>query len=244
MAQLVKCYDFVTRYQNHLNRYVNQYVQNKARRWEAYKSEDPDLIKQEKFYDTLFKHQITWATSTNSKRSLGIDKLKRDVTLKEMLRWFGDTGLLFYHPILTLEEAEVETDLVLITPSVIWVMVCLKGESGSVFQGQSRRQWTEVRSEGIRKLVNPLITLSRSTEVIKRCFLPDIEHLPIKSALIVPESYVEYAVPDKGIEIVDKIQFPAWLKSVEPYRASFKSLQLKNVSHLLSLASTKADTRV
>lgn len=243
MAQLVKCYDFVTRYETHLSRYVNQFVQNKTRRMEAYKAEEPEQINPEKFYDRLFKHQITWATSTTGERSSGIEQLKRDEVLKDLLRRFGDTSLLFYHPILNLEGAEVETDLVLITPSVIWVLVYLKGESESVFQGQSRRQWTEVQSGGIRKLVNPLLTLSRSTEVIRRCFIPNIEHLPIKSVLIVPESYVEYAVPDKGLEIVDKSQFSSWLKSIEPYRASFKSLQLKNVSHLLKLCSTKADNR-
>ncbi len=242
MAQLVKCRDYVSRYEQNLKRYVNQFISNKSRRWNAFKSKHSE---EEKglFYERLFNHQLIWASSTSLRRSNGIVGLKHDEVLKDVLKWFGDTGLLFYRPVLKLDQVEVETDLILITPTTIWVMVYLKGEKGSVFQEQSRRQWTEVRSGEIRTLVNPLLSLARSTEVVKQCLGRMSERLPIRSVLMVPESFVEFSEPGRGVQILDQSLFPAWLKTVEPYRAAFKNLQLRCVETLLNHSITEAELR-
>lgn len=242
MAQLIKCFDFVSRYDGRVSRYVNQFTRIKNKKWDRFKSQTPGADPGP-FFERLYSHQLTWASSTALKQSPGIVTLKKKASLKQLLKWFGDTSLLFYHPILKIDGAEVELDLILVTPFTVWVMVYLEGEKGSVFQGQSRRQWSEVKSDSVRSLVNPLISLARSTEVVRALLNDFPDRLPIKSALLAPESFVEFADPGRGVQIVDQSLFPSWLKTIEPYRSPIKSQQIKVVEKLLIHSLTMAEMR-
>lgn len=244
MTQLVKCFDYVSRYETHLSRYVNQFLRIKGKKWEAFKEKEPvkAMKNPEPFYKEMFRHQLTWASSTPLRKSDG-SPLNKDQKLRQLLQWFDDTALLFYHPVLKLEGAEADLDLILVTPFTVWVIVYLQGEKGSVFQGQTRRQWKEVRSEDIRTLVNPLISLARSTELVIRCLEKHGDHMSVKPVLLVPESFVEFADPGRGVQIVDQSLFPSWLKSIESYRSPIKRQQLKVADHLLKQSVTHAEIR-
>jgi hypothetical protein len=243
MSQLVKCFDFVSRYETDLARYINQFALIRRKRWEAFQKEGPKGNGAEAFLNHLYPHQLTWASSTPSRRSKGITSLKKDEQLKNLLGWFGDASLILYHPVLKIEGVETEIDIILVTPFAIYVMYYLEGEKGSVFQGRSKRQWAEIRSEEERLLVNPLISLARSTELVSRSLQGENGGLPIKPVLLVPNSFVEFADPGRGVQIIDQPLFSNWLKTMEPYRAPVKNNQLKVVETLLGKATTRAESR-
>jgi hypothetical protein len=243
MAQLIKCFDFVSRYETDLARYIGQYASIRRKRWEAFQKEAQGSSQLEAFLNHLYPHQLTWASSTPTRRSNGVTLLKKDEHLRQLLQWFGDASLLFYHPVLKIDGVETELDLILVTPFSIYVMFYLEGEKGSVFQGRSKRQWAEIRSEEERLLVNPLISLARSTELVMRCLKGETEGLPVKPVLLVPNSFVEFADPGRGVQIIDQPKFSNWLRTMEPYRAPVKNNQLKVVTTLLKKAITRAENR-
>ncbi|HSU80713.1 MAG TPA: nuclease-related domain-containing protein [Candidatus Angelobacter sp.] len=243
MAQLVKCFDFVSRYEINLSRYISQFAAIRRKRWEAFQKEGVAGNGTEAFFNDLYPHQLTWASSTSLRRSKGANSLKKDESLKNLLSWFGDASLLLYHPVLKIEGVETELDSILVTPFSIYVIHYLEGEKGSVFQGRSKRQWAEIRSEEERLLVNPLISLARSTELVARSLQGLTEGLSLKPVLLVPNSFVEFADPGRGVQIIDQTHFSNWLKTMEPYRAPVKNNQLKVVEVLLRKAMTRAESR-
>jgi hypothetical protein len=243
MAQLVKCFDFVSRYETDLTRYIGQFASIRRKRWEAFQKEGPNGKGIEAFFNHLYPHQLTWASTTQTRRSKGVTLLKKDDQLRNLLSWFGEASLLLYHPVLIIEGIETEMDIILVTPFSIFVMFYLEGEKGSVFQGRSKRQWAEIRSDEERVLVNPLISLARSTELVSRSLQGESFGLPIKPVLLVPNSFVEFADPGRGVQIIDHPLFSNWLKTIEPYRAPVKNTQLKVVETLLRKATTRAESR-
>ena len=234
MAQLVKLLDYISRYENDLTRYPNQFLRLKRYQWERMKiqwetgsvhsmsegvpeeevkekrrlssffrfwgsrSEEQELEEQEpetaekeadfefrpnivytpdtleelrKLYlDQLFHFQIKWASSTLMDKSRVDPKYIRDSLLRSFTQSLPDSYLLFYHPIIKLQKAPIELDIIIITPLECMCITVLEEEDLAAFSGSSDRFWTKRFRDKETKLLNPLISLNRMGKIVANFF--------------------------------------------------------------------------
>ncbi|GGE55170.1 hypothetical protein GCM10011391_37710 [Pullulanibacillus camelliae] len=247
MAQLVKIERCISRYSQNLYRYAGRFIHQKTRRFEEFKenySGQPDEVIKEHFYKKFFKQQLIWATSTAREQSELPNKYKMDLWLRLFLRNLDDTVLVFYEPELKVGEAYTSADIILVTPFKVWTVKLVLGEKDSVFQPYDRRKWKEIQSKDIAYTINPLLSLQRTTESVRRIFHEHDIVLPLQSVLCAPESYIEFSSESGQVKIVDKTELKQWMKDMSSYRSTLKREQLHAAEVLLAHSDVVAEERV
>ncbi|GGH87781.1 hypothetical protein JOD43_004010 [Pullulanibacillus pueri] len=246
MAQLIQLERCISRYQIDVYRYAGRFIHQKKRRLEQYKEKHKGEIDQKgmaSFYNRFFQQQLNWATTTATEASGLPERYRMDLWLRTLLKRLDETVLMLYEPVLLYREAAVPADIILVTPYKIWTLKMITGESGSVFQPYDRRQWKEIRSESIHYTVNPLISLQRTTEMVRKIFNEHDIQWAVYPCLLVPESYVEFSNPNALERIIDRTQLDAWFKELSSYRATLKRDQLHAAEILLKHSEVVSEPR-
>jgi len=247
MAQLVKIERCISRYSQNLYHYAGRFIHQKSRRFEEFKeaySGRNDQVIKDNFYRKFFRQQLIWATSTATEQSELPSKYKLDLWLRLFLRNFDDTVLMFYEPELKIGDAYTSVDIILITPFKVWTVRLVLGERDSVFQPYDRRKWKEIQSEGTVYTINPLLSLQRTSESVRRIFYEYKMTLPLQSVLCAPESYIEFSSESGQVKIVDKAGLKKWMEEMSNYRATLKREQLQAAEVLLLHSEVVAEERV
>lgn len=245
MAQLVKLQDYVSRYEQDLTKYVNQFVRLKQQRWMKLTEEkkrdeaSEDTIKtvRRKFLDDMFSYQLRWASSTAFEKSELSSHYESDPLLKLLLQQLPDNYLLLYDPVFQIEHAPIELEAILVTPVQIVCLAFLKGEQNDIYQASGERFWKVWRKDKQLKIVNPLISLQRSENVIQR--LTKDRRLPMKKVIVAHEGYVDYFQASASVQCYDKRSFQSWLNQLIAEPSPIKSAQIRMVHELLQQTRTE-----
>src|SRR5699024_5630454 len=126
MAQLVKLYDYISRYETNPFHYPSRFIRLKQDNWQQYfkrkKSAAHSLDElhghkkqyMQTFVNQLLPCQFKWATSTLSYKSYTDNKHTKDETLKFFLQRFLDIYLLFYYLLIyySISTIAVDNDLI------------------------------------------------------------------------------------------------------------------------------------
>lgn len=263
MAQLVKLDDCHSRYEQDLTLYANRFIQLKNKRlaqWEeawndpsastipsirksARHSSSYDDFKN-RFNKFMLEQKIMWATSTTDSISEVPENYLNESWFDFTLRAFSDMCFTFYKPTLEIQNGLTQLETVLVTPGAVWCLKGCYGEKESVFQEINDRSWQELTSNGIEKRLNPLISLKNTYKIVKALLTQANSPLPVHAALIVPESYVEFANYDRVTRIVDKRQLSDWLTHFILKQTTFKHEQLKATRYLLAKTHCIAQSRM
>lgn len=238
MAQLIKLQDYVSRYEQELTKYSNQFVRLKQQRWQE-KKEDNGIndntertcIQRVKadFLDNMFLNQLRWASATPTEKSQLSPQYETDRLLRQLLQDLPDTYLLMYDPVFQIEQAPIELEAVLITPLEVYCLAFLKGEKDDIYQANSERFWNVWRGEQRIKVINPKISVQRTYHIVSRI----VKNLmPIKQMIIAHNGYVDH-FHDWQIECIDKRHLHQWLHQHKINPTPMKSLQIKAARTLL-----------
>lgn len=309
MAQLVKLLDYISRYENDLTRYPNQFLRLKRYQWDRMKiqwetgsdhsmweqvpeeevkerkgfsslfrffgsrkdeqeavevqeienseEEDdfgfspnivytPDTIEQlRKLYlDQLFHFQMKWASSTLMDKSRIDPKYMRDSLLRSFTQSLPDSYLLFYHPIIKLQKAPVELDIVIVTPVECMCITVLEEEDLAAFSGSSNRFWTKRSRDKESKLLNPLISLNRMGKIVAQLFHEKEINFPIKKYLISRNGYIDYPTSAFDVKVVDRRTYDAWFSSISSITTPLKFAQFQAAQAILDVGQTTAMSRL
>jgi len=114
------------------------------------------------YMDQLFQFQLKWASSTLMDRSRVDPKFMHDSLLRSLTQQLPDSFLLFYYPIVQLQKAPVELDVIIMTPVECMCITVLEKEDLAAFVGGGDRFWKKKVGEKEIKLLNPLISLNRN----------------------------------------------------------------------------------
>ncbi len=245
MAQLVKLQDYVSRYEQDLTKYINQFVRLKQQRWIKIKEEkqideapeDTRKIVKRNFFDDMFSYQLRWASSTAFEKSKLSSHYESDFLLKLFLQQLPDNYLLLYDPVFQIENAPIELEAILVTPVQIICLSFLKGEQNDIYQASGERFWKLWRNNKQLKVVNPLISLQRSENVIQR-LLKD-RRLPMKKVIVAHDGYVDYFQGSASVQCHDKRSFQSWLNQLIAEPSPIKSAQIRIVHELLQQTRTE-----
>ena len=308
MAQLVKLLDYISRYENDLTRYPNQFLRLKRYQWDRMKvqweagsnhsmweeipeeeekekkglssffrfwesrseeqeleekksdvaeeEEDfgfspnivytPDTIEQlRKLYlDQLFHFQIKWASSTLMDKSRVDPKYMRDSLLRSFTQSLPDSYLLFYHPIIKLQKAPVELDIIIITPIECMCITILEEEDLAAFSGSSDRFWTKRFKEKESKVLNPILSLNRMGKIVGQLLREREIDFPIKKYLISRNGYIDYPTSAFDVKVVDRRAYDTWFSSINSITTPLKFTQFQAAQTILDVGQTTAMSRL
>lgn len=311
MAQLVKLLDYVSRYENDLTRYPNQFLRLKKYQWnrmaiqwetggiqplendehliqeieepkkkkgfplllQLFKGKkeieeieeqvieeqvieeeqddfgfNPNMIYQpnsreqlRKLYlDQLFHFQIKWASSTLMDKSRVAPKYMRDSLLRSFLQELPDSYLLFYEPIIKLQKAPIELDIILMTPVECICITVIEAEDLAAFSDADNRFWIKRIGDEEVKVLNPLISLNRMTKIVSQLFKEKEIDFPVRKYLISRNGYIDYPLGGFDLEIIDRRSYEEWFNSMKRMSTPLKFTQFRATQAILDVGQTTA----
>ncbi|WP_062047676.1 nuclease-related domain-containing protein [Bacillus sp. JCM 19034] len=185
------------------------------------------------YTDELFQIQIKWATSMKE----GERKIDEDFEKDEWLRFFTqqipDSYFLMYHPVFFHKKAEVDLDIVLISPTEIMCITVLNGKEHSIFEARTGRYWFEYVEQTRRQRINPLISLKRMRVVIEERLKEENIAFPIKSIVLCRNGMIDYKLHGLNVTFVDKRDFQKWVEKIQSHPTPIKHSQVQIATLLL-----------
>lgn len=266
LAQLVKLQDYASRYATDPYRYPGQYIRLKKENWRKVKHlwnetlqsntkhdyenfifkkgvpETENDLKQF-FVDSLLPFQLKWASRTIREMSFLDNYYKRDEQLKYFLQRFPDTFLLMYHPIFRIKKAPVDTDHILIHPQGIFCIHILEKEEGTTIIPSNERMWYEENNLIRTKFLSPMISLQRTSRIIKNILDAHEVNFPITKLVLAPNNEIEANTQPYRTEYIGREQYPAWFDKMRSYVSPLKYNQLKSLETLLKYGQTTSVKR-
>ncbi|HET7626886.1 MAG TPA: nuclease-related domain-containing protein [Bacillales bacterium] len=254
MAQLIKLDNYISRYETDIYGYPGRFIQIKKQRWETMKkareteqaadtAASQDEWKTE-FAEDVFFFQLRWASSTLQMKSDLSRQYRLDRWLKFFLTRFPDNYLILYKPVFQIQKAEVELDILMLSPVTLWCITLLESRDGTVFQGRSGRFWRTIENGKVTQTLNPLIANLRMyrlvTDWLKRT---DGDVLPVRRALLSPSSFIEYPDAPGDVDLIDRTKARVWYEEQRKWKTPLKYVQLKTADRLLRRCQTVADER-
>lgn len=196
------------------------------------------------FLEQLFVHQMKWASTTLTEKSIVDRSFYFNEQLKYFLQRFPDTFLVLYSPIFRIKKAPVELETILLTPTDIWCISFIEHEDLAVFQGSKEHFWLKKINKRDEKVLNPLIALNRTGAIVNDILqLVDIS-LPIRKIVLSRNGYIDYFGQPYDIEFIDRRNYEKWFQFMRGQRTPFKYIQFKAAESLLEFCDTTSIRRL
>lgn len=196
------------------------------------------------YLDQLFHFQIKWASSTLMDKSRVAPKYMRDSLLRSFLQDLPDSYLLFYEPIIKLQKAPVELDIILITPVECMCIKVIEAEDMAAFTDEDNRFWLKRIGDDEVKVLNPLISLNRMSKIVAQLFKEKDIEFPIKKYLISRNGYIDYPSGGFDLEIIDRRSYEEWFQSIKRMSTPLKFTQFRAAQSILDVGQTTAMSRL
>ncbi|WP_240374565.1 nuclease-related domain-containing protein [Bacillus piscicola] len=197
----------------------------------------------ELFYEELYQAQLHWASTSLLEESELDSKYYYDQRLRYLLRELPDNYMVLYYPIVVVEKAPVEMEIILLSPTEIFTVSVLEGKPNSVFSPDTGRYWTEFVDEKRKRVINPLISLNRMTRMVRDLLEPLQVSLPVQRVLLSPQSLIDYHSANVHTETVDKRNHQMWLDKMKRQPSPIKKVQLEVAEKLLRQSFTTSSAR-
>ncbi|WP_170007973.1 nuclease-related domain-containing protein [Bacillus fonticola] len=193
----------------------------------------------QQFLDQLFLVQLKWASSTLTDQSDLDPKFQYDPILRYLLQRFPDTMLTLYHPIFLLNgKAATEAEIILVTPTGVWVVTVIEGEDDAVWVGGSDNFWVKRYRDDEKKILNPLLSARRTGTIVSKMMKERAVKLPLHQIVLCRNGYIDIPQAVYGVEMVDKRTYAKWFHQMRNERTSFKSEQLRIAKVLVEHCQT------
>ena len=138
-----------------------------------------------------------------------------------------------YKPVFMINKAPVEGDIVIVTPTETLCICLIETYKSAVFQYSKENFWTELRGRDQKKILNPLIGLNRTEQIVRSIYRThDIEH-NVKKILLSRNGYIDYAAEPYQVEFVDARKYEEWFYELRKSKAPLKFKQMKAAQVLL-----------
>ncbi|UCZ52333.1 hypothetical protein LGQ02_16005 [Bacillus shivajii] len=197
----------------------------------------------ESFKEEIFQFQLNWASSTISEKSRIKPQFKFDHWLTLLTKDFPDSYILFYKPVLILKKAPVDLEVILVTPTELWLIAPLEGDESTIYDEVSDRFWLKRTNDREEKILHPAIQLKRMRTVAEHLLLQEELSFPIRTVIIAKDGYIDVPQASQRIKMLDKRTFPEWFEKMRQNRTPMKHQQLKVSDALLKHSLTVSEVR-
>jgi hypothetical protein len=203
-----------------------------------------DDLKQS-FLNQLITFQLKWGSSTIYEKSWIDQSYILDEKLRFFLQRFPDTFLILYKPIFHLKNANVELDVILLSPTDVWCITFLEAEEDAAFSGSNERFWLKRHQRNPeKKVLSPLLSVNRMGSIVKQLFDLYEVSLPIHKVVLSRNGYLDYPLAPYDILLLDKRNFSDWFHKMRKLSSPLKHQQLKAAQALLEYCQTTSSRRL
>ena len=245
MAQLVKLYDYISRYETNPFHYPSRFIRLKQDNWQQYfkrkkataTSLDELQVNKKKymqaFLNQLLPFQFKWATSTLSYKSYTDNKHTNDETLKFFLQRFPDIYLLLYYPLLSIRNTSVDGEIVLISPIGIEIIHVIQEINNGTIVVNNERAWKVESNKEKQSIISPLISLKRTEHIITSILNTYKIDMPVqKTILSETNEFLHHTLPYKT-NVIGKKNYEEWFLNKRNLQSPLKNIQLKAMEAIL-----------
>ncbi|MDQ0254975.1 hypothetical protein J2S74_002357 [Evansella vedderi] len=197
----------------------------------------------EAFMEEIFHFQLNWASSTFSEISHLNNKYYNDSLLSHLLKELPDSFFIFYEPVFVLRKASVDLDIIILTPSEVWLLTPLTGNNHNIFHSHSERFWIKRDGENQEKVIHPFVSLKRMVTVIKEILVECELDIPIRMGVIAKDSFIDINASQQRVKLIDKRTFQDWQRTLKKIVTPIKHQQLKAANILLRNCKTNSEWR-
>src|SRR5690625_172699 len=294
MAQLIKMYNYITRYESNPFHYPTQYIQLKNDNWmkllnlweesqkQRTESETVDEKKTNKFsfnpfakrkdskieveeindndipeytflrtkkeltqyfLNRLFSFQLKWASSTLSQVSFTDNNIKNDESFKFLLQSFPDIYLLMYYLTFLVKNVPVESEIILISPIGIDIIVMLEETKEVTYIVNDDRTWIVEHENESSKMLSSIIQLKRTEQIVKSILNKYDITFSIQKNVISRTNRMLFHTEPYQVNLIDKNNFKNWHENKRNLSSSLKNNQLKAMESLLKHCDTMSVRR-
>ncbi|MGJ9382325.1 nuclease-related domain-containing protein [Salipaludibacillus sp. CF4.18] len=196
------------------------------------------------FLEELFKFQINWVSSTVSERSAVKRSYYYDSLLEFLVKKLPDSFFILYEPVFFLKKATVDLDVIILTPSEIWLIKPLLGNENTIFQFDSDRFWSKKDGKRESKFLHPIISLNRMRTVIESILEEKNLSMPMKQVIVAKNSYIDIPQHNQRAKLIDKRNFHEFHEQFLKNKSPIKHTQLKIADALLAKCMTNSSSRL
>ncbi|AUI37480.1 glucanohydrolase [[Bacillus] caldolyticus] len=197
----------------------------------------------QQFLDELFELQLKWASSTMMYVSSLDEAVYGDETLKYFLQRFPDTHLCFYRPVAMVGKAPVELETMMLTPSALWCIAFVEGRPDNIVMASTGRFWVEQAGTNETRLVNPVVSLRRTEQIVSEIFRKHGVDWPIHLVLLNRSGYIDSGGLFPFIRYIDKRNYDEWFSRLRRSALPLRHGQLKAAEALLRHCASFYDRR-
>lgn len=197
----------------------------------------------QQFLDQIIRFQLKWASSTLLEKSYVDKSYFLDQKLKYFLQRFPDTYLIMYRPIFLLKRAPVEVESIMITPTEVFCITFLEEDNQAVYIGSKERFWIKRIQNQEKKILNPLLALNRTHNIVQTLFKKYEIDLPIHKVVLSRNGYIDYPTAPFGTILVEKRNYEEWFQGLRKNHSPLKHVQLKGAYALLQFCQTSSFKR-
>lgn len=246
MAQLVKLFDYISRYETNPFHYPSQFIRLKQENWQQYikkqeeKSTFPEEVQINKkkhmqdFLNQLLPFQYKWATSTLSYKSYTDNKYRQDSMLTFFLQRFPDIYLLLYYPLFSVKQAPIDGEIVLISPIGIEIIHVVQEVQNETIIVNNERSWPVQSDVKQKPIMSPMITLKRTEHIVTSILNMYEIDLPIQKTILSETNRFLYHTLPYQTNVIGKEKFEDWFLKKRELQSPLKNIQLKAMEAILN----------
>ncbi|EZH68121.1 hypothetical protein DH09_01695 [Bacillaceae bacterium JMAK1] len=199
---------------------------------------------EQQFYYELFQAQLKWASSSLQEESILDSRYRYDSRLRQLLKELPDNYFLFYYPVLKIAQAEIDLEVVVISPTDIYCVSFIETNKNSIIHASTDRFWKIDHGEKYRKkIVSPMLSQNRMRKVIATLLSEATIRSQIHSVIVAPDGYIDdYQAPLRALK-VDCTSYNQWLGELKRHPSPLKKKQMDITVTLLNASSTKSFER-
>lgn len=195
------------------------------------------------FYDDLFEAQLRWASTSLLEESRIHPKYRYDRRLRQLLRSLPDNYMILYYPVFIIGKAPVEMDIVILSPTDVYLITMLEGQPDTIFEPASEKYWYETYKQERKKIISPALPLHRMASIMKDIMKTNGISFPLHRLIISPDSFIDYLSSLGNMELIDKRTYKDWLEKRRRHPSPIKKVQIEFADLLLQHTLTTSFRR-
>lgn len=195
------------------------------------------------FLDKLYPFQLKWATSTVTDVSFVSPGYYDDPLLKFFLQRFQDIYLVMYNPVFQIKKAVIDGPIIVISPIGVEIIALLEMEPDQSIIADGERTWVIRGDSGDRTIINPLISLKRTEQIVKNILSVENIEFPIQKTVISRTNPIMFSVEPYSTNLIDTFSFEKWFQNKRKLLSPLKNQQLKVAEMLLKYCATTSVKR-
>lgn len=216
--------------------------------WNLPTNMQPTLPKQENdlkkyFLDGIFPFQLKWASSTIRETSFLDREYHYDQKLRYYLQRFPDTFLVMYYPIFQMKKAQMEGEIIIITPIAVYCITMIEQGPSKSFIATSDRTWQVEENQIRTNFLSPLISLKRTAKLVSSILDANQVDFPVKRIVLSRTNPIIFDEEPFNTEFIGLTQYESWFEKMRRLSSPLKRLQLKAAEVLLVHCQTTSVKR-